>query len=85
MMERYTGVRNWTESLGQVEARTVGNQKVVHYKQQQSVSYLSLREVSWNKGGSEGAIIIRCSLRLTKSLHDRIFGSREDCQFSWVH
>ena len=58
-MEHYTGVRNWTESLGQEEGRAVGNQKAVHYKQQQSVSYLSLWEVSWNKGGSEGAIIIQ--------------------------
>jgi len=62
MMERYTGVRNWTESLEQDEGRAVGNQKVVHYKQQQSVSYLSLWEVSWNKGGNEGAIIIHHSL-----------------------
>ena len=26
-----------------------------------------------------------CFLGLTKSLHDRIFGSWEYCQFSWVH
>ena len=36
--EHYTGIRNRTESLGQEEGRAVGNQKVVHYKQQQSVS-----------------------------------------------
>ena len=63
--ERYTDVRNWTESLGKDEGRTVGNQKVVHYKQQQSVRYLSLWEVSWNKGGTEGAIITHHSLSTT--------------------
>jgi len=62
--ERYTGVWNWTESLGHEEGRDSGNQKVVHYRQQQSVSYLSLREVSWNMGGEEGAIITYHSLSM---------------------
>jgi hypothetical protein len=50
--------------MGKEEGRAVGNQKIVHYKQQQSVSYLSLWEVSWKKGGTEGAVIRHHSISM---------------------